>query len=394
VVYSIIARNMLTNLKVSGEAKIGDPDLENLNIGIRNDYPLLQSALMKAMAAITSQQMQEIQQKWLLQASSATSTSETQSISEADRLESGWIIIIIIAVFILLSFGFWIVIKKTEKKNIILNFGSKQFRWITLIGLSIIITIVIILGLVLLDRNKSEIMADTEINLKIALENAENRLDVWINQKRDYLERLGREPELAILVDRLLAVDPDQGSLLSSSSLEDVREFFEERKNKFTNIGFFVINSEYISVGSERDTNIGTINLIAEQYPDLIQRAFNGEVLFVPPMESDVSLMEMTDTERDKNPDTMFFLGPVFNPDGSIIAAITLRIDPTDEFSDVLQFSAIRLTSDVYALNGNGLLLSMSRFDEHLREIGLLKTNQMSPMNIEIRDPGSGSKSC
>jgi len=387
VVNSIISRNMLTNLKVSGEAKIGDPDLENLNIGIRDDYPLLQSALMKAMAAVTPQQMQGIQQKWLIQASGASAPVE-QSADKADRFESIWIIIIIIAVFILLSFGFWILLKTTEKKNIVLNFGSKQFRWTALISLSIIITIVIILGLVLLDRNRREIITDTEINLKIALENAENRLDVWISQKKGYLERLERNPELTILVDRLLSVDSDRDSLLSSSPLEDIRVFFEKKQEEFPNIGFFVIDPEYISVGSRRDTNIGTLNLIAKQYPDLIKRAFKGEVVFVPPLESDVSLPELTGAGKEKNPDTMFFLGPVSNPAGSIIAVITLRIDPSDEFSDVLQFSTIRSTSDVYAVNGNGLLLSKSRFDEHLREIGLLEAAQMSPMNIDIRDPG------
>jgi two-component system, sensor histidine kinase and response regulator len=392
VVYSIIARNMLTNLKVSGEAKLGDSDLENLNIGVRDDFPLLLSSLKKAMAAVTPQQIKEIQKKWLFIDSDILSTDSNRpsEITKEDNkiFANRRILLILIAVLLILSIGFWTTLKITEKKNIILNFGSSQIRWITLIGLSIFISIVIILGIILLDRNKSELIANTEVNLKISLENAENRLDVWINQKIRDVERLGHDPELSILVKQLLAVYYQKEDLVLSSELNDIRDFFEKKSDEFPNIGFFVIDPQYTSIGSKRDTNIGTRNFIAEQFPELLKQAFQGSVVFVPPIKSDVKLQEVTGGDGEKNPDTMFFLGPVYNNQDKIIAVFTLRIDPSDEFSEALQFSSVRATSDVYAINGSGLLLSKSRFEENLRDIGLLLSGQVSAMNIEIRDPG------
>ena len=65
VVRTLINKNMLSGLQISGEVNIGNPDLTNLRIGVRDDWPLLQSALMKAMAAVIPEEMNQIRQKWL-----------------------------------------------------------------------------------------------------------------------------------------------------------------------------------------------------------------------------------------------------------------------------------------------------------------------------------------
>ena len=65
VIRTLINKNMLSGLQISGEVNLGNPDLINLRIGVRDDWPLLQSMLMKAMAEVTPQEMNHIRQKWL-----------------------------------------------------------------------------------------------------------------------------------------------------------------------------------------------------------------------------------------------------------------------------------------------------------------------------------------
>jgi len=65
VIRTLINKNMLSDLQISGEVKLGNPDLTNLRLAVRDDWPLLQSALMKAMAEVTPQEMNQIRQKWL-----------------------------------------------------------------------------------------------------------------------------------------------------------------------------------------------------------------------------------------------------------------------------------------------------------------------------------------
>ncbi len=163
-----------------------------------------------------------------------------------------------------------------------------------------------------------------------------NRLNFWVEKRISFLKLLGRDPELVTLSKRLLAVKPDRESLLASDALRDTRAFFKTNKDIFSNIGFFIINSDDISIGSMRDTNIGISNLISLQRPDLLRRAFAGEVLFVPPIESDVPLGKEPQADGARNPSTKFFMGPIREPSGQIIAVMTLRVDPAQDFSQLL----------------------------------------------------------
>ena len=68
VVRTLIKKNLLSGLRISGEVDIGDPELAKYRLGVRDDWPLLQSALMKAMAAVTPVEMNRISQKWIARA--------------------------------------------------------------------------------------------------------------------------------------------------------------------------------------------------------------------------------------------------------------------------------------------------------------------------------------
>jgi len=382
VLRTLINKNLLTGLRISGEVNIGNPDLTNLRLGARNDWPLLHSALMKAMAAITPQEMNQIWQKWI-GVDVPTTSQET-----AVPIAYGRLIAYGIAVFLILSLLAWILIKTIKKENIAVSFGSRWFRGLVLAGLSFFVMIVCLLGWFTLERNRENLLAGVAENLTEVLKIADDRLHLWVEQRTSFLKLLGHDPELVTLTKRLLAVTPERESLLASDALRDTRAFFKNNKDIFSNIGFFIINTDDISIGSMRDSNIGTRNLISLQSPDLLRRAFEGEVLFVPPIESDVPLGNGPKADGARKPFTKFFMGPIRDTNGQIIAVMTLRVDPSEDFSRVLTSFEMRKTFETYAFSEHGELLSESRFDEQLRRIGLIAEGQQSASNIAIRDPG------
>ena len=65
IVRYLIAQNMLSGLEISGELDVGNPDLPNLRIGVRDDWPIFQSILNKAIRSVSQSEILEIQQKWL-----------------------------------------------------------------------------------------------------------------------------------------------------------------------------------------------------------------------------------------------------------------------------------------------------------------------------------------
>ncbi len=193
---------------------------------------------------------------------------------------------------------------------------------------------------------------------------------------------------MVAITKRLLQVKPNKRALLASGALREARFFFKNTEDIFGNIGFFVINPDHVSIGSMRDANLGTRNLISKQNPELLQRAFQGKVGFVPPMTSDVDLGSASKSDNAKKPPTMFFIGPVQDTDGRILAVMTLRVDPWKDFARALKSFGNGASRESYAFDRNGVMLSSSRFEDQLRRIGLLAEDQSSALNIEIRDPG------
>jgi len=382
VMRTLINKNLMTGLRISGEVTIGNPDLTNLRIGVRDDWPLLQSALMKAMAAITPQEMNQIRQNWLVVDEPIATRQTVAPISYGRLIAYG------LAVFLILSLLTWILLKVAKKEQLAVSFGSRWFRGLVLAGLSFFVIVVCLLGWFTLDKNKEQILAGIGEDLTETLLTADDRLNFWVEKRISSLKLLGRDPELVTLVKRLLAVKPDRESLLASDALRDTRAFFKNNKDVFSNIGFFIINADDYSIGSMRDTNIGTSNIISLQRPDLLKRAFAGEVLFVPPIESDVPLGKGPQADRGPNPSTKFFMGPIQDPSGQIIAVMTLRVDPAQDFSQLLRPSITHKTGETYAFSEDGEMLSESRFVDLLRRIGLIGEGQQSALNVAIRDPG------
>ena len=67
---------------------------------------------------------------------------------------------------------------------------------------------------------------------------------------------------------------------------------------------------------------------------------------------------------------------------------LACRLDPHKGFTTILQRGRIGESGETYAINRNAKLISESRFDEDLIQIGLIRRGERSLLNVESRDPG------
>ena len=308
--------------------------------------------------------------------------------SEDSPVSPGRLMIYVIGLFLIFSLLTWLVVHGLKREHIAINFGSVWFRGIVLAGLAVFVLIVVVMALVTLQRNRKQILADVEKNIIQVLAIADSRIELWLSERISFIGKLGHDPKLARITKDLLTIQPSAESLLVSKELRRARSFFKDDRDIFPNIGFFIINPDYISIGSMRNTNVGIRNLIAEQYPERLKKAFQGEVAFVPPISSDVHLTKTPLRDKARKSPTMFFMGPIYDFDGKVIAVFTLRVDPWTDFSRILKPFGLSSTGETYAFDRNGILLSNSHYDQQLRQIGLITGKQKSALNITIRDPG------
>jgi PAS domain S-box-containing protein len=352
-----------------------------LHIGVSRENQILRNILDKGLEAITRKEMSAIREKWIPLEMGITEASEY------DWNRVLWLIGIAIIVFLLLILLIRFLARSSKDKHLALSFGSRRFRMYAVIGLSLLITVVSVLGWLAVQRNKEKILTEVQANLVNVLTTTSERLDIWVDQRSFFMQQLGRNPELVAITEQLLTISPYKDTLLASSALANARNFFETNEDVFVDIGFFIINPDHISIASMREINVGSLNIIAIHKPELLDRVFKGETVFVPPITSDV-MFDSKGGELSGLPPTMFFAGPIRKADGTIIAAVTKRVDPSKDFSRILQFSRVGETGETYAFDQTGRLLSESRFVDDLRQIGLIKEGVSGVLNIEIRDPG------
>ena len=89
-----------------------------------------------------------------------------------------------------------------------------------------------------------------------------------------------------------------------------------------------------------------------------------------------------------KTSPTMFFAAPVKNIQDKVIAVVTQRVDPSMDFTRLIQLGRIGKSGETYAFGRYGKLLSESRFDEDLRKAGLIGEDENSILLVSLRDPG------
>ncbi|MBI4389255.1 MAG: PAS domain S-box protein, partial [Nitrospinae bacterium] len=84
-----------------------------------------------------------------------------------------------------------------------------------------------------------------------------------------------------------------------------------------------------------------------------------------------------------------FVATPVRDDRGRTVGVLAFRIRPDKEFSRILETSRSGETGETYVFNDRGVMLSDSRFDEQLRNAGMIADDPDSHaiLNVELRDP-------
>lgn len=81
---------------------------------------------------------------------------------------------------------------------------------------------------------------------------------------------------------------------------------------------------------------------------------------------------------------------PIKNSEGETRGALALIINPDAEFTKILSVARSGDSGETFAFDAAGTLISQSRFDAELRQLGLLgkETNATSALTLALRDPG------
>lgn len=249
--------------------------------------------------------------------------------------------------------------------------------------------IVSLMAWVALDRIEELTKLSIRESLRTVLQTTQEAIYLWVHQREENILRLANTVELRELTKTLLKeyAKGERGENFEGV-LKDVRDFLRLAIAENDDLGFFIINLDMINIASMRDSNIGVENLIYTQREEYITQVFHeGKVVFVPTVMSDVPLKDRSGRLIENFP-TTFVAAPIRDESGSVIAALAFRIDPFRHFTRITQLGRIGDSGETYAFDRDGLLITESRFDHHLKWVSLIKPHQKGMLSIRITDPG------
>ncbi len=265
----------------------------------------------------------------------------------------------------------------------------KDNKKLNLYAIILIITftlLVAILSSLALSQIKRTTLEQVKDSLQTVLQTVQEAHHMLIEQRQITVNNIAKTELVETLTVQLLDEYNQQLDLSSSTALAMLRSKLTPVLNDFGDQGFFIIAPDRVSIASMRNNNLGTINLIEKEQKHLLNKAFKGQSLFVPPIRSDVPLSSARvgfETES-----TMFIMAPIRDAGDNIIAVLALRVNPVSYFTKLTTLGRLGESGETYAFDQEGILLTESRFIEQLRKVNLIDYHEKSSLNVLLKDPG------
>lgn len=238
-----------------------------------------------------------------------------------------------------------------------------------------------------------QVEQETKTNLIKQLDTALNTnlkiLQVWLKDKKTDAEVIASQSALQeniFQLVKLAKIKTSAEKIIASPEHIWLRKHLGSAIKKYEFVGFVIFNLEGQQIGALLDAPIGKNNL--KNRSDFFKRSLAGETVVSLPFKGEVDLPDTNGINRKSWP-TMFVSTPIKDDSGIIKAVLAFRLRPETQFSELFRLDRFGNSGESYVFSSEGLLLSDSRFDQELRQMGLIAPEPWSQsiLNIHIKDP-------
>ncbi|MCC6140803.1 MAG: response regulator [Nitrospira sp.] len=235
--------------------------------------------------------------------------------------------------------------------------------------------------------------ADLSNNLQTVLETTQRGLQIWAAAHKDQLNALAESQELRTAVAAQLHVKRTPQTLRHSAALQHIRMILTPLTRKMKNtVGFSILSPDGIQIAAIIDKALGQYDTVGFHDSEMVASALSGSTIIGLPFLAftDIDLDDRNTVAADSP--LMASAAPIRGKDGAIIALLVFFVNPLQDFTKITQLGRLGATGETYALDRAGRLLTESRFDAHLRTIGLIPENSPNSrgiLSVELRDPGA-----
>ncbi len=244
-------------------------------------------------------------------------------------------------------------------------------------------------GLWVRGQMEGAMRAQQEDELRTLLRADVAALELWMKSEEDYVESASESPDIQRAVLELVALadagKATKAALLVAPEREELETALKPWLDGPEYAGYVVFDKNSEILASNEESLIGLMS--PPGYLDIQQEVLRRGSFVTHPFPSRAMHTDEWGGKSTGVP-TMYSVAPVKDGEKTV-AVIGFRIRPQDDFTKILNVARLGQTGETYAFDERGMLLSSSRFNEQLKEIGLLpyQPHVRSALNLEIRDP-------
>ena len=320
--------------------------------------PILRDILNKALKSIPTYEVNQIKAKWLLETEKKKQQfdliQEKKDIKLIDILPVKEILIGLLLFTIIFYFIWKYQIKSTKK-----DFALKGTLFV-IIGVFLFLASVI----TILTINNLEKAQKQEIkeSLKTILNSSYQSVKLWSEGKY-------RKLDIVLENDKLSNLILDSNN---KESLEALNKHLKNYEKVFEDSRYYLLSEDMKILSKNIDKNIDK-KLLDEISNIVHNNKITNRYIHIP------------HKEKNHKQENLLFIKVVKHNLYENVGYLIMEVNPQIEFTKILQSGRIGNSGETYAFNEQLQMISNSRFDQELRDLKLLKNNETSFLNIQIK---------
>ncbi len=254
--------------------------------------------------------------------------------------------------------------------------------WPLLMAAGVAVSGVILLSWWNQARIEGQMQTDTENALSTVLQATTGSVQHWFSEREVEAQVWAGHVDVREDVRVLVDDGSGLGTGVRASARTDLQLQLDEFALGMGYQGYLVLAQDGLVLVSHDPEAIalGALSVVPEEFLTDVMSAPRYAAIELP---RTLLLQDGTQSEPT------ILIGTAIREDGgAVLAALVLLVDPQRTFTQILQRGRIGESGESYAFDRSGRLISESRFDDQLRELGLISEVERGILNIQIRDPG------
>lgn len=265
----------------------------------------------------------------------------------------------------------------------------RRHLWIGPLGTTLVLVIVAFWARVKIDEGIEQQLTGELLSIVNADATA---MELWLRSQTSSVQLIAQDATVRQSVRAMLKAvdkDPTVAELLRAPEASQVQQAITPLLQTQGYLSYVVIDRAHCIVAATAPTLVGQKALPG--YTDFATTALAEGATVSRPFMPAVPLVDVFG-DTSHNVPAMYAAAPIPGLDskGQPVAVLGVRIRPEKEFTQILNLGRLNKTGETYAFDKHGVLLSESRFDQQLMEIGLIPDHKSSHsvLTIDLRDPG------